>query len=261
MPRHDVTDALTNQTERFVGLLRTVRQPDARAIGRWSIRDVARHTAWGTENYVRWIKGESQPDLDELRNMPQWNIGKLEEVPEREPSRLADRIDRATTELIGYAGALEPHTFVPWYCGISLPIHVSLAMRLVEVVLHGYDVAKADGRRWDIDVGDALLVAYGGAYIAPYLVKPEEATFAATLDVRFRGGAAVVFRLDRNDVTLVVPHGKTRADCHVSADPRAWVLVGSGRTSPVVASLRGQIIAWGRKPWLPLKFRRVFYAA
>jgi hypothetical protein len=36
----------------------------------------------------------------------------------------------------------------------------------------------------------------------------------------------------------------------LSADPMAYLLVGFGRSSlwPVIA--RGQIFAWGRKPWL-----------
>ena len=257
----DVALSLSKNTQRFTTALRAARRPDAPAVGRWTVRDVARHTAWGTENYVRWAKGETQPDLDELRNMPQWNIEKVEEVAERDLIRLAERIERATAELVGYLSALKPTDLVPWYCGISLPANVSLAMRLIEVVLHGHDVAQANRQQWEIVREDALVVAYSGAYIAPFLVKPEEATFSASLEVRFRGGASLVFRLERGAVTVDVAVDEPAVDCRISADPRTWILTSSGRKSPVWASLSGGLITWGRKPWLPLKFRRLFVAA
>lgn len=222
---------------------------------------MARHTAWGTENYVRWAKGDAEPDLDELRNMPQWNLEKVEEVEERDLSVLADRIEQATGALIDYLSAVKSTEEVPWYCGISLPVNVSLAMRLIEVVLHGHDVARAQRRPWEIARDDALIVAYAGAYIAPFLVKPEQATFSASLAVRFRHAASLLFRLADGAVTVDVPSGRPYCDCRISAEPRAWILTSSGRMSPVLASLRGSIVAWGRQPWLALRFQRLFVSA
>ena len=44
------------------------------------------------------------------------------------------------------------------------------------------------------------------------------------------------------------------ADCTISADPEAFLLVGYGRSSQWGPILRGKIFASGRKPWLGLKF-------
>ena len=38
-------------------------------------------------------------------------------------------------------------------------------------------------------------------------------------------------------------------DCHISADPVAFLIVAYGRGSQWPPILRGKITAWGRKPW------------
>jgi hypothetical protein len=40
------------------------------------------------------------------------------------------------------------------------------------------------------------------------------------------------------------------ADCHVSADLVALLLVAYGRRSQWIPILTGKLVAWGRKPWL-----------
>jgi hypothetical protein len=46
------------------------------------------------------------------------------------------------------------------------------------------------------------------------------------------------------------------ADCRVSADPVALLLVAYGRTSQWKPVLTGKLVAWGRKPWLGRRFVR-----
>ena len=38
-------------------------------------------------------------------------------------------------------------------------------------------------------------------------------------------------------------------DCHISADPVAFLIVAYGRGSQWPPVLGGKITAWGRKPW------------
>ncbi|MGI8407888.1 MAG: maleylpyruvate isomerase family mycothiol-dependent enzyme, partial [Actinomycetota bacterium] len=47
-------------------------------------------------------------------------------------------------------------------------------------------------------------------------------------------------------------------DCRISADPVAYLLVGFNRTSQWSAIAKGQLVAWGRKPWLSLTFAKLF---
>ena len=46
-----------------------------------------------------------------------------------------------------------------------------------------------------------------------------------------------------------------RVDCHLSVDPAAFLLVAWDRMSQWHAIPRGQLLAWGRRPWLGLRFR------
>jgi hypothetical protein len=72
--------------------------------------------------------------------------------------------------------------------------------------------------------------------------------------VRLRGGGRAVLRFDDGDLT-VEPEPAGPVDCHLSVDPEAFMLVGWGRITQGPAILKGQLFAWGRKPWLGLKLR------
>jgi hypothetical protein len=47
-------------------------------------------------------------------------------------------------------------------------------------------------------------------------------------------------------------------DCVISAAPAAFLLVGYGRLPIRRALLRGGVLAWGRRPWLGLRFNDHF---
>ena len=49
------------------------------------------------------------------------------------------------------------------------------------------------------------------------------------------------------------PQGKV--DCHLSVDPTAFLLVAWARISQWSAIPKGQLFAYGRKPWLGLQLR------
>lgn len=49
-----------------------------------------------------------------------------------------------------------------------------------------------------------------------------------------------------------------RVDCHISADPVAFFLLGSGLASQWPLIARGKLMTWGRKPWLALKLASLF---
>ena len=51
-----------------------------------------------------------------------------------------------------------------------------------------------------------------------------------------------------------------KADCVISADPVAFLLLGFGRVSQLSPLLRGQLRPGGRKPWLAMKFGSLLYS-
>jgi hypothetical protein len=57
------------------------------------------------------------------------------------------------------------------------------------------------------------------------------------------------------------PGPAPNADCRISADPVAFLLTGADRESQWKAVLTGKMLAFGRKPWLALRFKKLFVKA
>jgi hypothetical protein len=70
-----------------------------------------------------------------------------------------------------------------------------------------------------------------------------------------RGGPG--YRISVDDAVAAVTEPGPKADCRISADPVAFLLVGYGRTGQWGQIGRGKIAAGGRKPWLGLTFGRL----
>jgi hypothetical protein len=77
----------------------------------------------------------------------------------------------------------------------------------------------------------------------------------ATYQVRLRGGGRINWIFDDGSLTVEEPPSTRPVDCHISADPAAFFMVFWERQSQWNAIAKGQLLAWGRKPWLGLKFR------
>ncbi len=65
----------------------------------------------------------------------------------------------------------------------------------------------------------------------------------------FTDGAAVVSR-----------ESPRRPDCTILTTPVAFLLIALGRRSATRALTRGEVLAWGRRPWLALGFPSLFTA-
>ncbi|MGH3610308.1 MAG: SCP2 sterol-binding domain-containing protein, partial [Pseudonocardiaceae bacterium] len=76
----------------------------------------------------------------------------------------------------------------------------------------------------------------------------------ATYELHLRGGDRIHYMFNDGSLTVEEPSTR-RVDCHISADPAAFFMVFWQRQSQWNAIAKGQLIAWGRKPWLGLKFR------
>jgi len=82
----------------------------------------------------------------------------------------------------------------------------------------------------------------------------------AQYDIRLRGerAARAVFTVAGGALAIRAPVAGQRADCYLSADPWAFLLVLYGRSGPLKPTLAGQILAWGRRPWLALTLPALF---
>ena len=249
-------DALDDAAGRFTALLRRVEDGSVRAIGDWTIGDVAAHMTHGfTQVYPAIVRGLGSP-VTSTAGIARMTDAYLSANPERDPQLLAGRIDEGHAEFQDSMRQLSPESELTWHAQIVLPVTTMAAIVLAEVLIHGHDVAVASGHQWVIDADSARIATMGLVPLLPHYVDRE-----ATADVRarvllsLRGGRGTesrfVFVIDRG--TLTVENPGVRVDCRISADPSAFMLVSYGRLSPLLPALTGKIVAYGRKPWLGLK--------
>jgi hypothetical protein len=180
------------------------------------------------------------------------NARQLVEVAERDMGRLADMVVAAAETYLAAAAVADEEATIPVANGLVLNPATMTSLLLGEQVVHGLDVARAARTRWDIRPRDALMVIPGALSVAPHYLTRSALTTRASYELRIRGA---------NGYRMAVDHGKAtvtaageRADCVITADPVAFMLLGFGRISQWPPILRGKLRAGGRKPWLAMKF-------
>ncbi len=270
-------NALRDEVRRVTALLRSVRDPDAPAVGEWTLAEVAMHLsqAWVV------VPCLARQDLSRIYEvMPSLagapgdaliqNVWDLDAVTnlgirsdgERDLGALADRIDARAEEFFRECAGKAADDLLPWMVEGATVRRANLTGHLLnETVMHGYDIARADRRTWQIAPDHAAMVL--SEFIIPVikalgphaLVDSEKAAgLQATYDLRIRGGERFHFIFDDGALKVEEPSSR-RIDCRISADPVAFLMVVWGRQSQWVAIARGKLLAWGRKPWMGPRFR------
>jgi uncharacterized protein (TIGR03083 family) len=243
----------------LVALLRSGPDPGLDAVGRWKVRDVAAHVAGGAEIYAQMLRGTPSP-APTIEAIATLNDQIVAELGDQDLPALADRTEAAAADMLAAAGRHHGDPDLPWQAGLRMPLSTVLAVSCGEYLVHGYDIAHAAGARWPVRAGWARTVFLGVLPVLPHYLLPERARGRpARYDVRLRGerAARAVFTVADGGLAIEAPAGR-RADCYVSADPWAFLLVQYGRIGPLKPALTGQITAWGRRPWLGLKLPAMF---
>lgn len=244
---------------RLCVVLRSVTAPNAPAVGTWTVRDVAAHLASGISLSAATARGEGSL-IARLADIPDFNASGVVAFPDRDCRVLADRIEAALDAFVAAVAHRPGDLEVAWHAGVRLPLSSLCAVLLGEALIHGYDVARACNAPWPIDAAHARVVFKGLLPVLPFFVDSAAAAGVhATFDIRLRGGedARVRFAFARGALQISAPHHGP-VDCHISADPTAFVLVLYRRLGPLPPALTGKIVAWGRKPWLALRLMRLF---
>ncbi len=242
---------------RLVGLLEAVPDPQAptRRLA-WTLGETSLHIADGPARYADFARGRALPE-------PTIDLGpvsrqRMAAESERAPSVLARRLEADTHRYLCETAELPATHPVPFYGGLTIELAAQSAILLGEFVVHGYDVARTIGRPWPIEAAHARLIVAGVTAVLPRYVDRERAAgLTATYQVRLRGGPSFQVRFDRGTATVGPPQPGA-ADCRLTVDPVTFLLVAYWRRSQWPGILRGQLRAWGRRPWLGPRFQRLF---
>jgi hypothetical protein len=231
-------------------LLRLGERPLSRVT--WSALQTGAHLMSLCRRYRRTIEAPQPLPASLARD----NETELAAVPERDPGTLADLLEAEVSSLLdalGDDGELEV-----WYFSRRHTVRGIGGIMLAELLVHGRDLAMAHGRPWPITRAQAAACFAGLLPMLTLFVDPDGARAAAgTYHLRLRGGEDWTIRV--HDGTADIEPGRPRrADLHISADPVTFLLNSYGHVSDARAALTGGIVAWGRRPWLAIRFRKVF---
>jgi hypothetical protein len=258
--------AIEAVTPRLTVLLRGVTDPREHAVGEWNIAEVAAHLSHvcaGELMSASTAGAEPGPAIGNARleGVARFNADNLDADPERDPDVLASRIQARVAELLETTGHLRGDETVTWLGGMRLPVGLIFCHLLGELVVHGHDIATASRQRWVIEPRHAALAfmfllsflkSIDPSMRASFVDPDAAAGLRARYELRVRGGRSWFVEFDDGAMSISnMPTGAV--DCHISADPVTFLLVGFGRIGPIRPALTGRMIAWGWKPHLAFK--------
>ena len=254
--------ALAAVVPRLTRRIRSINDPTRHAIGVWSTGDVAVHLANAWELIPALAARRVTSPLRKLSELEVLTRVTVTRESDRDCHTVADRIDAAAAEFIEAIAGADERATAPWLVqGVDMPLAVFACHLLSESLVHGDDIARAERRTWPIDRRHAALAVDGFAVPVMRALPPtamveqrRAAGLQACFDLRLRGGRATVMAIDHGALSIDPPSAR-QVDCHLSADPAAMLLVMYGRRRLWSAVGRGQIIAWGRRPWLAPRLR------
>lgn len=252
--------AVSSEAARVAGLVRSINQPEAPALGEWNVIQLATHLANTLDGITAMANGgggllDDIWDLSKLTGMMVAGEGGLS------PAEIAERIESGAANLLGVMASSTENAERKWLVsGLGTSLSSLTCHALNELVVHGRDLAVAEHRQWPVNGAYAALVVEGFLFpalgmLGRSMVDEEGAKgVKACLEIKVRGGGRAYFNFDHGDMTITA-QSSGRVDCHLSVDPTAFLLVAWGRISQWKAIPKGQLLAWGRKPWLALKLR------
>jgi len=255
-------NALRDAVARSADLWRHIDKPDAPAPGLiWTAAETAAHVVGDLRDYTQaltrhangYMTHANRPTESPSRLSAKVNVRHLEEVPERNLHRLADMLESSADAYLNVAAAADPSVEIATPNGLVIGTSTMAALLLGEQLIHGLDISRTAKIPWTISAADAFLVIPGVLSVAPqYLRRRRAVGVHISFELRMRGGAS--YRMAVDDGMAVVTAAGEKADCVITADPVAFLLLGYGRISQLSPVLRGQLRPGGRKPWLAMKF-------
>ena len=254
--------AVAQAAPRLTAMLRSATKPEAPALGAWDVTELAAHVSHGMDTITAMTRGGGNvlEDISGLEILTKVMVAGEGRKPLTE---LADRIDASVA---GFLAAMEVEAAAAdsshaWMVqGTEMPLSALTCHMLNELTVHGRDIAVGLGVPWPIDRRHAALILNGFVYPSLHalgramVVQEKAGDKRARFEVRLRGDGRAWASFDKGNFSIEgSPQGPV--DCHLSVDPEAFLLVAWGRISQWQAIPKGQLLAWGKKPWLGLQLR------
>ena len=240
--RAEVASALDGFIAQFDGLTGDERVPNLD----WTVAELGAHLASLPGVYAE------QHDLGAAFEPPQdwaqFSIDSRASIPTDDLGVVAEQM---RTNIAGFVDGIDDPKTPRWLYGYETTDGNVAAVILVELIMHGQDLGRLTGAKPVLQRDHAHAGLPNVMAIAPSFIDQEKARrVAGTYHLGFRGnGGDWTYTVSPEGVLTVTEGRPDRADARMNADPAAFLLVSLGRLNPYVAALKGQSIAYGRKPW------------
>ena len=225
----------------------------------WTVREAGVHLVNVGVRYAAMVQGEplGYPSLtpEECARM---NEQLIADIPESDPVKLAALMQEGTERLLDATARCDDEHEVLWHCQTHIGVPHLIAIATAEHLVHGYDIAVALQRPWPITAEEAGLALFGYGVAYGLCLNPvTTAGHTAGYGIEFRTGERFTIRFVDGAYSLEPP-GSGPVDCTITADPVAFLLVGSGRLSQWKAIALGVMEVGGEWPDLALEFGNRF---
>jgi uncharacterized protein (TIGR03083 family) len=223
----------------------------------WTVAETAAHLVALLRQSAAFASGTRDGAAERAALPPSGGIGERMALGNaRELDRLAERrlpvlrqlLESSAEEYATLIAGRRDGTPVETLSGPEDPAAMTAAL-VGEQLVHGFDLARAVGRRWTIDPDAARLTLTGLVPFLPFMVDTEAIRHVhARIEVRIAGGPRFTLVLD--DGSAAVEPADGRCDCWIQAQPVPYLLIGYGRVNRWLPILRRQLRAGGRRPWI-----------
>ncbi len=280
--RGELRQALEHASERVVGLVRGSAPLDGPVPGLdWTKAQLAAHLCAICQAFASTVRGEELtgrfgadyasgygPGASLPEAVAAINASVVKQASFPSAAAAADALATGAAALVA-AGAdrdLSERRPAPWYgTDVTLPVGSLLSLAVSELLVHGYDLARAVGADLRASAATAAAATAVAATVMsemlPRMLDEQNATgFAGSFDIRIRGGGRFILQIADGTARSEAAGGRN-ADCVLSLSGYPALLMGFDRVPVWRAIASGNARASGRRPWLGLRFHRLFLTA
>lgn len=258
--REELRERIDSGRTRFDRIVRSA-DPLARPPGSdWNVQQIAAHVLTVAHRYQALAEGRDYPRARNSADLVAINQAELEAVL-APVSELADQIRNLAPQLDAYFDTIiENQLTARFHAGVVVDAITAQTNWLAELLLHGYDIARAVGAEWELPERDMLLISRGMVQIGSmYPLRPglpSDTDISVVFQVlggrpylaHVKGGAAE-FRPRRSD---------DRPDAVLRLPASTFALMLYQRIGPFTAVRHGLRIIGGRRPWRAMKLQACF---
>ena len=275
-----VRQAFEHASERVAGLVRDGAPLDGPVPGlEWTKAQLVAHLCAICEAFATTLRGEdfvgrfgkeligsygSGPSLREAVADINAKVVRYASFPT--PAAAADALTSGAAALLAAFSThhdLSVRRPAPWYGpDVALPAGNLLSLAVSEFLVHGYDLARAAGA----DLRPSAATASSATAVAaavmsemlPRILDQRSASgFTGSFELRVRGGERFVLRIADGTAWSESTDGQD-VDCVISLSAYHALLMGYNRVPAWRVIASGRAWAFGRRPWLGLRFDHLF---